>query len=45
MKKFNVKLIPTLVLIDGSGAVLWSGKPADKEALEKAIVAELAKRK
>jgi len=45
MKKFNVKMIPTLVLIDGNGAVLWSGKPSDKAELEKVMTAELAKAK
>jgi len=45
MKKYNVKLIPTLVLIESQGAVLWSGKPADRDALEKVLTTELAKRK
>lgn len=37
MARFGVKAFPTLVLIDGSGAVLWQGQPNEADALERAI--------
>jgi thiol-disulfide isomerase/thioredoxin len=37
MKPFAVTEFPTLVLVDGSGSVVWRGRPADLDALERAI--------
>lgn len=42
--RFNVDGYPTAVLLDGSGAVVWSGHPSnDRAALEAAIKSRLGK--
>lgn len=40
-EKFRVEAYPTLVLLDGSGEVLWKGHPRDVASLERAIAAKL----
>ena len=37
MRHFGVTTFPTLVLLDGTGAILWQGRPADMDELERAI--------
>ncbi len=37
LKRFDIDRYPTLVLLDGAGAVLWKGHPADAAELERAI--------
>lgn len=41
MRRFGVESYPSLVLINGSGAVLWKGHPADVSELESIIQDEL----
>ena len=37
MKHFGVTTFPTLVLIDGTGSILWKGRPADVGELERVV--------
>jgi thiol-disulfide isomerase/thioredoxin len=37
MKHFGVTGFPTLVLIDGTGSILWEGHPADLDDLERVV--------
>jgi thiol-disulfide isomerase/thioredoxin len=37
MNRFGVTVFPTLVLIDGSGAVLWQGRAGELDVLERVI--------
>ena len=41
MRRFGVENYPSLVLINGSGAVLWKGHPSDVQELETIIQDEL----
>jgi thiol-disulfide isomerase/thioredoxin len=41
--RFNVKMYPTAVLMDGTGAVLWQGHPNKRADLEAAIKQALGK--
>jgi thiol-disulfide isomerase/thioredoxin len=43
-RRFGVKGFPTLVLLDGSGEVLWSGHPNEAGDLERILDRELARR-
>lgn len=43
-RRFGVKAFPTLVLLDGTGDVRWTGHPADVGELERVIEQELARR-
>jgi thiol-disulfide isomerase/thioredoxin len=43
-ERFGVQGYPTLVLLDGSGAVLWKGHPKDGAELQQVIEDELARR-
>jgi thiol-disulfide isomerase/thioredoxin len=43
-RRFGVKAFPTLVLLGGSGDVLWTGHPSDAGELERVIERELARR-
>ena len=43
-KQFGVDRFPTLVLVDSSGGVLWTGHPKDMPELERIVRAELQKR-
>jgi thiol-disulfide isomerase/thioredoxin len=40
-KQFNVDRFPTLVLVDSSGSVLWSGHPKEMPELERIVRAAL----
>lgn len=40
-EKFRVEAYPTLVLLDGSGEVLWKGSPRDVASLERVIAAKI----
>lgn len=43
LKRFDIDRYPTLVLLDGAGAVLWKGHPADLAELERAIAKGLGR--
>ncbi|MFO0938046.1 MAG: thioredoxin-like domain-containing protein [Gemmataceae bacterium] len=43
-KQFGVDRYPTLVLVDSTGSVLWTGHPKDMRQLEQVVRAELQKR-